>query len=175
MMPKFHHRVNAGRPTGGVGRLASGVGRHQRLRQIGDEVVPMLDAHRQAQQVGRRPLGRGQAECPVGAGHQATGEGAALLVEAIEQSDRRNRSAGAGVPAPSTLARCSIRLSVPPSEVARFQTCVFAATATAAASPPRARMDSMPPKPPFIWRRAISWPGLDGSPGYSTSAPSGWP
>ena len=51
-------------------------------------------------------------------------------------TDRRSRSGGAGVPAPSTLARCSTRLSVPPSEVARFHSATCAAVAMAAASPP---------------------------------------
>ena len=31
--------------------------------------------------------------------------------------------------------------------------------AIAAASPPRTRIDSMPPNPPRIWRLASSWPG----------------
>ncbi len=66
---------------------------------------------------------------------------------------------------PSTLARCSIRLSTPPMEVARFQSCTFAAVAMAAASPPFTLMDSMPPKPPVICRAAISWPGKFVSPG----------
>ena len=36
-------------------------------------------------------------------------------------TERRSRSGGTGVPGPSIEARCSIRLSTPPSEVARFQ------------------------------------------------------
>ena len=51
-------------------------------------------------------------------------------------TDSRSRSSGHGVPAPSIEARCSIRLSTPPSEVARFQTLTFAAACTAAAWPP---------------------------------------
>ena len=45
--------------------------------------------------------------------------------------------AGTGVAGPSMLARCSIRLSTPPSEVARFHSSTRAAVAIAAASPPR--------------------------------------
>ena len=44
-------------------------------------------------------------------------------------TDRRSRSSGTGEPAPSTLARCSIRLSTPPSDVARFQSATLAAVA----------------------------------------------
>jgi len=71
-------------------------------------------------------------------------------------TERRNRSGGAGLSAPSTEARCSIRLSTPPSEVARFQISTRAAVAIAASAPPRTRILSMPPKPPVIWRAAIA-------------------
>ena len=54
------------------------------------------------------------------------------------------------------LDRCSTRLSTPPSEVARFHTRMRPAQAMAAASPPLMRIDSMPPKPPCIWRAAIA-------------------
>src|SRR5581483_8885321 len=54
-------------------------------------------------------------------------------------TDRRSRSGVHGEPGPSMLARCSIRLSTPPSEVARFQMRTLAAVATAAASPPFTR------------------------------------
>ena len=47
-------------------------------------------------------------------------------------ADSRNKSGGQGESGPSTEARCSIRLSVPPSEVARFQIATFAAVAMAA-------------------------------------------
>ena len=77
------------------------------------------------------------------------------------------------MPGPSIEARCSIRLSAPPSEVARFHNSVRAAVETAARSPSLTRIDNMPPKPPCIWRLATAWPGLDGRPGYSTSATSG--
>lgn len=81
----------------------------------------------------------------------------------------RSRSGGAGVSAPSTLARCSIRLSVPPSEVARFHSLTLAAVAMAALSPPNApafvRSDSMPSKPPCICLAAIAWSGASGKPG----------
>ena len=61
-------------------------------------------------------------------------------------------------------ARCSIRLSTPPSEVARFHNCTRAAASIAARSPPFTRIDSMPPKPD-IWRAATACPGCEGSPG----------
>jgi predicted naringenin-chalcone synthase len=51
-------------------------------------------------------------------------------------TDSRNRSGGTGLLAPSIEARCSKRLSTPPSEVARFQISTRAAAAIAAASPP---------------------------------------
>ena len=81
----------------------------QRLLEIGDQVVDVLDADREPEQVGR---------C------------------------RRAGALGA--------ARCSMRLSTPPSEVARFHSFVFAATAIAACSPPATRIDSIPPNPPGI-------------------------
>src|SRR5258708_15828365 len=71
-------------------------------------------------------------------------------------TDSRRRSAGAGDSGPSIEARCSIRLSTPPSDVARFQTATRAAVAIAALSPPATRMLSMPPKPPDIWRAATA-------------------
>ena len=74
--------------------------------------------------------------------------------------------AGRGCPRPSMLDRCSTRLSTPPSDVARFHTRMRAAAAMAAASPPRSRIDSIPPNPPCICRAAMAWPGWDGSPGY---------
>ena len=40
-----------------------------------------------------------------------------------------------------------------------------AAAAIAASAPPRTRIDSMPPNPPFICRRATSWPGMMREPG----------
>ena len=88
-------------------------------------------------------------------------------------TESRSRSGAPGCPAPSTEARCSIRLSTPPSEVARFQTSTRAAAAIAAAAPPRTRMLSMPPKPPIICRVATACPGWPGRPGYSTSETPG--
>src|SRR5947207_838782 len=64
--------------------------------------------------------------------------------------DRRTRSAGHSVPGPSTLARCSARLSTDPSEVARLNTRRLAVNAFAAVSPPAKRSDIIPPKPPRI-------------------------
>jgi hypothetical protein len=63
------------------------------------------------------------------------------------------------------LARCSIRLSTPPSEVARFHSSTLAAVAMAARSPPLVLTDSMPPKPPAICLDAALWPANDGRPG----------
>src|ERR1700733_13383720 len=74
-------------------------------------------------------------------------------------ADIRSRSTGQGEPAPSTEARCSISDSTPPSEVARFHSFTRAAVAIAAASPPRTRIESMPPNPPRICRFARSCPG----------------
>ena len=48
--------------------------------------------------------------------------------------DRRTRSAGQSVPSPSTLARCSARLSTDPSEVARLNTRRLAVNVFAAAN-----------------------------------------
>ena len=59
--------------------------------------------------------------------------------------ERRSRSRGVGVDGPSMLARCSIMLSTPPSEVARLNTFTCAAVAIAAGSPCRCLKDSIPP------------------------------
>ena len=40
-----------------------------------------------------------------------------------------------------------------------------AAVAMAARSPPFTRTDSIPPKPPVIWRAAAAWPAKEGRPG----------
>ena len=80
-------------------------------------------------------------------------------------TDSRSRSSGTGEDGPSEPRLCSIRLSTPPSEVARLNTRTAASTSRAAPAPPATRMDSMPPNPPFICRAAISWPGWSGSPG----------
>src|SRR5580704_797446 len=90
-------------------------------------------------------------------------------------TERRSRSDGHGVPAPSIDARCSIRLSTPPSDVARFQSLTCAAAATAAGSPPFTRIDIMPPKPPIIWRIAMWWPACVLRPGYRTALSAEWP
>ncbi len=63
------------------------------------------------------------------------------------------------------LRRCSMRLSTPPSEVARLNTWTAGSTARACPVPPASRIDSIPPNPPCILRAAIWWPGCDGSPG----------
>ncbi len=39
---------------------------------------------------------------------------------------------------------------------------------SAAVSPPRSRIENIPPNPPCIWRAATAWPGWDGSPGYKS-------
>ena len=69
-------------------------------------------------------------------------------------TDRRSRSSGTGEEGPSLLRRCSIRLSTPPSEVARLNTRTSRSTAWACPAPPATRMDSMPPNPPSICRAA---------------------
>ena len=51
------------------------------------------------------------------------------------------------------------------SDVARLKSSTAARTAIACAGPPASRIESMPPKPPLIWRAEISWPGCDGRPG----------
>ncbi len=53
------------------------------------------------------------------------------------------------------LRRCSMRLSTPPSEVARLNTRTAGSTARACPVPPASRIDSIPPNPPCIWRAAI--------------------
>ena len=74
--------------------------------------------------------------------------------------------AGRAMPAPSTLARCSIRLSTPPSEVARFHSFDAGGRGDGRGLAALARaIDSMPPKPPCICRAATAWPGWVGSPG----------
>ena len=47
-----------------------------------------------------------------------------------------------------------MRLSIPPNDVARFQSSTAAATAMAALSPLRMRTENIPPKPPIICRTA---------------------
>jgi len=67
-------------------------------------------------------------------------------------TDNRSKSGGTGLAGPSMLARCSTRLSTPPRDVARANNCSLPATASAASRPPCTRIESMPPKPPDIWR-----------------------
>ena len=57
------------------------------------------------------------------------------------------------------------RVRVIRRDVARLKTLTAASTALACSTPPATRIDSMPPKPPVIWRAAIAWPGCDGRPG----------
>ena len=59
---------------------------------------------------------------------------------------------------------CSISDSTPPSDSASVNSRVRPQMATASCSPPRARNDTMPPKP-RICLAAASWPGWDGRPG----------
>src|SRR5262245_51047928 len=80
-------------------------------------------------------------------------------------TENLSKSTGHGLPSPSMLERCSTRLSTPPSDVARFQTRMRPALATAATSPSLTRIDNIPPNPPRIWRAAMAWPGCETSPG----------
>src|SRR3954453_10749745 len=79
-------------------------------------------------------------------------------------TETRSRFSAFRLPTPSLDARCSIRLSVPPSDVARVKIFVFAVTACASARPPRTLNDNMPPNDD-ICRAAIAWPACDSSPG----------
>jgi hypothetical protein len=96
----------------------------QRLLQVADQVVGVLDADREPHEIGRtrgpRPF-----------------DARAVLGEALDRSERRRR------------------LNTRRRAVKRF----------AAWSPPRTRSDSMPPKPPFICRAAVTCPGCEGNPG----------
>ncbi len=78
--------------------------------------------------------------------------------------ESRTSSGGAVEPVPSLVARCSIRLSTHPRDVARTKSLARETAATAASRPPRARNESMPPKA-RICRVAIACPGCLGSPG----------
>src|SRR6266567_8649872 len=84
--------------------------------------------------------------------------------------DRRTRSAGHCVPGPSTLARCSARLSTEPSEVARLNTRNLAVKAFAASSPLLRRSDIIPPTSPRICFAATACPGFVASPGHAVAA-----
>src|SRR5690606_12048557 len=64
--------------------------------------------------------------------------------------ERRRRLRGTGLSGPSTVARCSIKLSTPPNEVAGRKRWHAFTTSMAAASPPRTSKLSIPPKAPFI-------------------------
>ena len=65
---------------------------------------------------------------------------------------------------PSTDARCSIKLCVPPKLVARMNTLVPAATRIAFAAEPFTRNDITPPDINICWL-ATSYPGCVASPG----------
>src|ERR1039458_95095 len=76
----------------------------------------------------------------------------------------RSKFCGVPVFGPSTDARCSIKLCVPPRLVARVKSRTFAATCIARSRPPRNCNDSMPPNP-AIWRAATACPGWPARPG----------
>src|SRR5882724_78673 len=134
--------------------------------------------HHHAGTVGEQALADREADAPARARHergaavQARGRAhaSAWVKSSIRSSgcsrpiDTRSRLTGVVVPGPSIDARCSTRLSVPPKLVARVKTRIFAATAIAASAPPLTCTESMPPNI-AIWRRAMSCPGLPGSPG----------
>ena len=108
----------------------------QRRVEIGEQVLGILDAGRQAQQVGR------------------AGRARPLRSRRGARSGSRRRRATS----PASTARPA------------------AAVAIAAASPPRTRIDSMPPKPPAICRAAMSWPGwVSQARDRAPRAPAGWP
>src|SRR5690606_10269881 len=56
------------------------------------------------------------------------------------------------------------RLSTPPSDSARVNSCVRSQNRFAASKPPLTRIETMPPKP-SIWRFASAWCGCDSRPG----------
>ena len=95
------------------------------------------------------------------------------LVEIVDRSpasstptDRRSRSGGHGVPGPSMLARCSIRLSTPPSDVARFHSSTRAAVAIAARSPPlHAHRQHAAEAARHLLLAPAAWPAKEGRPG----------
>ena len=80
-------------------------------------------------------------------------------------TETRSRFAGTTLCGPSTVARCSMRLSTPPSEVAGTKSRVRVATRFAVPASPVTSRESIAPKPPVIWRFATAWPGWDSSPG----------
>ena len=80
-------------------------------------------------------------------------------------TETRSRFSGTTLCGPSTVARCSIRLSTPPSEVAGTKSRVRVATRFASAAPPATRSESIAPKPLVICRFATACPGWDSSPG----------
>src|SRR3989440_281446 len=69
-------------------------------------------------------------------------------------------------------AGCSISDSTAPSDSASVNSRVVATSLIAASSPAATVNDTMPPKS-RICRRATSWPGWLGRPGYSTRATAG--
>ncbi len=78
--------------------------------------------------------------------------------------DSRIRLPGERRCAPSTEARCSIRLSMDPRLVASVNSRVACANAMARCSGPRKRNDSSAPKAD-ICRFAVAWPASVGRPG----------
>ena len=152
-----------------AGSVRPGAARSQR------RCPDMPDRQATASQASPRGPARDQVLAPGWAWRKACSRSSIRSCASSMPTDSRSRSVGTGEPTPSTLARCSIRLSVPPSEVARFHKATLAAVVIAAASPPRARIDNMPPNPPSIWRAATAWPCAPGSPGYSTSLTSACP
>src|SRR6266540_3282689 len=69
-------------------------------------------------------------------------------------------------------AGCSMSDSTAPSDSASANSRVDATSLMAASSPAPTVNDTMPPKS-CIWRRATSWPGWLGSPGYNTRPTAG--
>mmetsp|Transcript_36858 Transcript_36858/g.91727 ORF Transcript_36858/g.91727 Transcript_36858/m.91727 type:complete len:245 (+) Transcript_36858:275-1009(+) len=89
-------------------------------------------------------------------------------------TESRSRSPGTPESGPSTVARCSMRLSTPPREVAGAQILSRDSRCSAASAPPATRMDNMPPNMvPAAWlpdccatlTACIGWVM---SPGYRT-------
>ena len=75
-------------------------------------------------------------------------------------TETRSRFSGTTLLGPSTVARCSMRLSTPPSEVAGTKSRVRVATRFAAPASPATSRESIAPKPLVIWRFATAWPGV---------------
>src|SRR5947207_3037683 len=79
--------------------------------------------------------------------------------------ESRSRSCGVFESGPSLDARCSIKLSVPPSEVARVNSSTRETTFIAAPRRPFTRIDIIPPKPDTCFL-ATACPASLFRPGY---------